>query len=114
METQMITDKEIRAALSKSKEDIINNVVDTLKERMIHEIKYGSNNAVELAIKEFIDVEIIPELKKSLHTNKATILEELNKAAIAIGAEVAKTIQGKAISNMTGYRGTEIMKKLLE
>jgi hypothetical protein len=109
-----ITEKDIKAALSKSKDDITKAVVESLKERMIHDIKYASNDAVEKTIKEFIDAEIVPEIKSTLRLNKAAMLEELNKAAITIGTEVAKIITTKAIANLTGYRGTEIIKKLME
>jgi len=109
-----ISEKEIQAALSNSKKQIVDSIVEHLKERMIHDIKYASNDRVELAIKEFMDNEIIPEFKKSLHTNKAFILKELENTSVSIGTEVSKAVMAKVIANMHGYRGGEILKKLVE
>ncbi len=111
---EAISEEEIKNALAKSKQSIINAVVEHLKERLIHDIKYASNDAVEKEIKSFIDTEIVPETRKNLQENKAVILQQLNQAAVTIGAEVAKTLVSKAVTNMTGYRGTEILKKLVE
>lgn len=109
-----LTYEDIQKALINSKEDILKDVIDNLKERMVHDIKYSSNDAVEKAIKEFIDKEIVPEIKKTLNANKETLLIEMNRAAITVGTEVAKMIVTKSTTNLTGYRGNEILKKLME
>lgn len=107
---EAITENEIKKAMEASRENITHAIVEHLKERMIHDIRYSSNDVVEKEIKSFIDAEIVPEIRKSLHENKKIILEQLNTAAVAIGTEVAKGLITKAVSNMTGYRGMKFLR----
>jgi hypothetical protein len=109
-----LTDKDIKDIFDNTKKDILLEVSAHLKEKMVEQMEYAAGEKTKKAVNEFFDTEILPEVKKNLLANKQAILEELNKSTATIATEMVKQLTAKAVTNLTGYRGTEILKRLVE
>lgn len=104
----------IKTALKEAQPDIIAGIKKELQDKMMQHIIYSMETEIEAEVKRFVADEVVPEIRKSLEVQKPEIISAATTAAIIITKEMIVAITTKAKSNMQGYRGSEILKRLME
>ena len=104
----------IKSVLKEAQPKIIDGIKKELQEKMMQHITYSMESKIEEEVKKFVDAEIIPEIRKSLELQKAEIINVATDSAIIITKELMAAMVIKAKSNLQGYRGTDILKRLFE
>ena len=113
MKESLITEDKIREIMEHSSEDIKESIEATVVNAVIDRINWKISDAMDELVKEFIEIEIVPEIKIILAANKNQIIEGLSSATIDISKAMFDKMVENATKNLIGYKGDDIMKKLL-
>lgn len=104
----------IEKALKEAQPDIVASIKKELQEKMLQHITYSMESEIETEVKKFVQTEIVPDIRKTLETQKPEIIQAATEGAVMIVEEMISAMVTKAKSNLSGYRGSEILKKLME
>ena len=113
MKKSLITEDKIREIMEQSSEDIKESIESTVVNAVIDRINWKISDSMDELVKEFIETEIVPEIKIILAANKNQIIEGLSSATIDISKVMFDKMVENATKNLIGYKGDDIMKKLL-
>ena len=108
-----MTDDELRQFLETNKEEIAQSVKAKTIEALTRNLEWSLPDTVRKTVAEFVEAEIVPELKAHLKSNKGPMVEATIKAASQIGDKVAEKMVETAIESMTGYRSGDVLKALM-
>lgn len=104
---------DVQALLEESRGQLVSAIVADAKQRLSWTVGTQLVESVQPVVKEFIQAEVMPELRARLFEQKAVILEAATQAAIEIGEAVAKRLVSDAQSAMqNGYQRTKIMEAI--
>ncbi len=109
-----MTEDEMKEILNKNAERIKNAAVEAVIERVKEDLKYSMPEEIRNAIKGFMEAEIAPAVVKALQSQKGEILSAVKAASAQIGAALATQMVENATKQLTGYRGGELLKKLVD
>lgn len=107
---------EIAEILSANKEQIKSKALESLKLAIMDNIGWSTKNAIQKAVDEFMEAEIIPEIGEVLKGHKQEILDGIIKSSSQIAVRIAELIAEKAMKNLSSdsYRSGEIIKKIFD
>ena len=109
-----MTHEEMTIFLQENSERIKAAAADAMIDKIREDIRYGLPSEVKVVVNKFMVDEIVPEVRKALAGEKGAILASVSKAAAEIGDSLAKTMTENAMKNIVGYRGGELLKKLVD
>lgn len=109
-----MTEEDMKAYLAEHSERIKEAAVTAIISRITESIRYGLPDTVQKVVNDFMKDEVAPAVALALQSEKNGIIAAASKGAAEIGDALAKVMVENAVKNMTGYRGGEILKKLLD
>ena len=109
-----MTHEEMTIFLQENSERIKAAAVDAMIDKIRENIRWGLPSEVQDVVNKFMVDEIAPEVSKALAGEKGAILASVAKAAAEIGDGIAKAMTENAMKNIIGYRGGELLKKLVD
>lgn len=104
----------LKDLVNETKPLILERIKKELQEKMMDQIAYSIEHQIEEEVKVFIKTEIVPEIRKYLNDKKPEIISVATDGAVLITQELINTMVKKAKANLEGYRGTNILKNLME
>lgn len=108
-----MTEEDLKQFLEENSADIQEAVKARTIEAMTRHLEYSLPNSIRETVVEFIESEIVPEVKKHLADQKGPIVAASCKAASEIGDKVAELMVKQAVESMTGYRSGDVIKALM-
>jgi hypothetical protein len=87
--------------LEKNKAAVREAVRDTMLESVKRQFQWELPDTVRKAVTEFVNDEIVPEIKAELMANKAAFVEAGTEIARGAAAEIAKAFQEQIAKNLT-------------
>lgn len=109
-----MNEKELADFIEQNSTRIKEAAVEACIEKVKENIRWGLPSSVQDVVAEFMKDEVAPAVKEALAHEKGAIIKAAVKGAAAIGDELSKTMVEKAVANLTGYRGGEIIKDLMK
>jgi len=121
MEKQKTIEELVSEQLVASREEIIKNGIDGVKESIKNEISWKIGNVISKEVEKMFEEEVVKN-KLAEEVGKVKILfvesfsNELLKVMPSISSEMAKSIQKRAIKNLTedSYSMREVYKKIFD
>ena len=111
-----MTDKFVQEVMESSKETIKEAVKKQVEENITTNLYWSIKGEIETVVKEYMEKEIIPEVKKRLSDDKEPIIDATAKAiteATKVATiELGKKMAENAAKKISGYGGNDILKKL--
>lgn len=105
--------KEIEEILKQSKDEIRQRTREVIKEKIIDSISWEIKDEISDIVEETIKTELGEEIRNTVIECKKEILEGIKPAFASIGAEIAKTMETKAIENLqSSWKSSEVIKDL--
>ncbi len=108
----MDTNDFIKKALEDSQEEIRKTVVEKLKQDLINSYYWSLKDNIGKVVKEFFEEELADDIKKELMNNKELFLKEINAGIVESASAFAKKMVEVSETNLAGYAGKDIVKKL--
>jgi len=108
----MITPEELTIALDNAKADIVKKAVENISSSMATSLHWQIQQELSGVVNAAVTTELKDDIEALLKENRALILESLKNSIAEVSAELGKTLVAQAAKNLTGYNGTEIIKKL--
>lgn len=108
-----MTEEDLKKFLEENSADIQQAVKARTIDAMTSHLEYSLPPTIRNTVAEFIETEIVPELKRHLADQKGPIVEASCKAASEIGDKVAEMMVKQAVESMTGYRSGDVLKALM-
>ena len=109
----LITEDKIKEIIDKSSQNIKESIEKTVVNTVIDRLNWKISDAMDELVKEFIETEIAPEIKTILAANKDQIINGLSLATIDVSKAMFDKMVENATKNLIGYKGDDIIKKLL-
>ncbi len=109
-----MTEDEMKEIFEANKERMKQAALDAVVDKITEDMKYHMPDAIRKAIAEFMEKEVAPSVTKALQSQKGEILKSVQVAAAEIGAALSAQMVSNATKQLTGYRGGEILKKLVD
>lgn len=110
----MIKIEDIEAAVENKRQEIIDACARSIVNSVSESVKYRIETEISESVKETIEEIIAGEVKTVITSQKDAILEGVRKSSIEIAATVGASLQKRAIENLEGWQGREILKKLFD
>lgn len=110
-----ITQDEIMQILENHREELVAHMVEETKTEISHKINWALASEIDKIVREFITVEIGPEIKAQLTESKPTVLKAVAQMAEEFSTDLAKALLDQARENLkTSYKRSAILKSLVE
>lgn len=111
-----MTPEDLAAFLDESKEEIQRAVKEKVIAGLLESHRWQITDEIGKVVREFVDKEIVPEVKKYLQDQKGPILEAALVGAAKIGADLSKAIAERSAKNLTSdsYQFRSVMKALFD
>ncbi|MDC0657076.1 hypothetical protein N6L27_03605 [Leisingera sp. SS27] len=109
-----MTEEELSKFLTDNSARIKEAAVEACIEKVRDNIRFGLPSSVQDVVSAFMKDEVAPAVAKALAGEKGAIIAAAVSGAAKIGDELSKTMVENAVKNMTGYRGSEIIKDLMK
>lgn len=109
-----MTEAEMLEVLKENSERIKAASVEAVIEKVKSDLTYQMPTEIRSAVSQFMENEIAPAVVVSLQSQKGAILKSVEVAAAQIGAALAEKMVANASKQLVGYRGGEILKKLVD
>ena len=109
-----MTENKMLTVLKENSERIKTAAADAVLAKVVEDLRYHMPSALRDAINTFMEKEIAPEVTKALQSQKGAILSSVNEAADQIGKAVAEQLVANASKQLTGYKGGELLKRLVD
>lgn len=109
-----MNEKELASFIEENSDRIKEAAVEACIEKVKDSIKWGLPASVQDVVATFMKEEVAPAVKEALVDEKGAIIAAAVKGASEIGDALSKTMVENAVSNLTGYRGGDIIKKLMD
>lgn len=109
-----MTEEEMKDIFEANKERMKKAALDAVIHKIGEDMKYHMPDAIRKAISEFMETEVAPSVTSALQSQKGEILKSVQVAAAEIGAALSAQMIENATKQLTGYRGGEILKKLVD
>lgn len=107
--------KEIEEILKESREEIKIKTKEAIKEKIVDNLNWKLGNEIGDIVERVIKEDLEEEIKLVVNEYKQEILDGIKPAFANIGAEMAKTMEIKAIENLqNSWNSKEIIEKLLK
>jgi hypothetical protein len=114
MTLEAITPEAIAQEIAGRKEEIIKGITDNLIKSIGQSCEWSLSSEIGREVAAIVKAEMLEEIKASIQAAKPQILEAVKDACVKVAAEVGKAMVTKAASNMDGWNGREVMKKLFD
>lgn len=108
-----ITSEAISAEILARKEEIIKDVVSNFKTKLGGSIEWSLQDMITKEVSTIVKEQMMEEIKVAVVACKQEIIEQITASCSQIAAEVGKSLVKKAVTNLEGYRGGEVVKQLL-
>ena len=99
----------IEANSDRIKEAAIEACIDKIKDN----VRYGLPDSVQKVVNDFMKDDVAPAVAKALQDQKGPIIKAAISGASEIGDALSKMMVEKAVANLTGYTGRDVLTKLL-
>lgn len=109
-----MTEDEMKEIFEANKELMKQAAIDAVIDKVSEDMRYHMPAAIREAISTFMVDEIAPSVTTALQSQKGEILKSVQVAASQIGAALSEQLVKNATKQMTGYRGGELLKKLVD
>lgn len=98
------------------KEDLVDmeGIQRAVKDKLTADIAYSVVYQVQDATKAAILETLEPEIKALVEAQKETILEGVKEALPEIAKKIATAMVARVSTNLDGYNGRELLKKLFD
>lgn len=111
-----MTEDDLKEFLETNKKQIQSAVKDKMIERLLEQNRWSIGEAIAKTCEEFVQAEIVPEVKKYLADNKGPLLAAAIKGASEIGDTLAKAIVERTAKKLKadGYEFRQVMEVLFK
>ena len=107
-----MTEQELTEFMTENAPQLKKAVAERMIAQLAENYRWSMPDVLNTLVKEFMDKEIVPDVKKYLADNKGPILEAVIKSCSTIGDEVSKVMLKQAMEQLQGYRGGEVIKAI--
>ena len=106
---------DIAKIIEERKGDLVEAALSKLKEKVVAEIDWSSNESIRTTVKAWLDTNIVPEINKMLDDEKEGILAGLRSNIAAVGAEIGLGLLKQAQENMAeSWKRRSVLKALFD
>lgn len=91
---------DIAKIIEERKDELVSAALARLKEKVVAEIDWSSNESIRSTVKTWLDTNIVPEINKMLDDEKEGILAGLRANIASVGAEIGLGLLKQAQENM--------------
>lgn len=111
-----MTPEDLKEFLSENDAEIKAVVKQKVIEGLLANHRWEITGQIGEIVKDFVNAEIVPEVKKHLQDQKGPILEAALVGAAEIGANLAKAIAERSAKNLTSdsYQFRQVMEALFK
>lgn len=107
-----LTPESIAAEITKRKDEIIQDVVTNLKQKLGSSVEYNLQSEISQAVSVIVKEQMLEEIKEAVIAAKPQIIEEINLACAKVAAGVGVAMVKKSTEKLTSYSVDDIIKKV--
>lgn len=109
-----MTEDEMLALVKGNADKIKDAAINAVIKKVEDDLKYHMPSEIRDAISTFMAEEVAPAVVTELQSQKGQILKAVKDAGAQIGATLQAKLVENATENLTGWKGGDILKKLVE
>ena len=106
---------EIEEILKESKDEIKQRTKEAIKEKIVDNLNWKLGSEISDIVEKVIKEDLEEEIRNTVIDMKQELLEGIKPAFTNIGAELAKTMEKKAIENLqSNWSSKEVIENLIK
>jgi hypothetical protein len=114
MTLDAITPEAIAQEIAGRKEEIVKGITKNLIDSIGKSCEWSLSSEIGREVAAIVKAEMQAEIKASIKAARPQILEAVKDAHVKVAAEIGKAMVTKAASNMEGWKGQDILKRVFD